>query len=130
MPCAMSSAMRPSISSRKKCPMNTTASTRIERKCRTTSRPVPGTNTSISDDRPRFRSSPCSVASFRTAGGVSKSSTQIPIIAVRLPFRCSACALGVNPVSASARCTSSMVFCFNPGCPLSTRETVVRASPT
>ena len=45
-----------------------------------------------------------SAASFFTAGGVIKSSMHTPIIAVRLPLRCSAWAFGVNPVSASACC--------------------------
>ena len=54
----------------------------------------------------------------------------MPIIDVRLRFRCMAWAFGANPVSASARCTRSFVFGFRPGWPFSTRDTVVRASPT
>jgi hypothetical protein len=67
---------------------------------------------------------------LRRIVGVSRFSRQMPTLDVPLPLRKVAWALGVNPVSARARCTRSTVEDFNPGCWFNTRDTVVRASPT
>ncbi len=90
IPCWESSSMRWERSVSLKCPMKTTALTRMERKWRMTTLVLSCSTTSIIEAMLRSRIFLWRIASFATAGGVKRLSMQIPIDAVRFPFKWSA----------------------------------------